>query len=86
MPLAHDQPDNAARLVRLDVGRTLVPRRFRGPALAAVLDELLRSEPTAKACRAVAARFRGTDPVGDTCRLIEELADRAIPGQRVSTS
>ncbi len=74
MPLSHDQPDNANRLRRLGVGRALPPRRFRGPELAAVLDELLRSEPTAKACRAVADRFRGTDPLGDTCRLIEELA------------
>jgi UDP:flavonoid glycosyltransferase YjiC (YdhE family) len=74
MPLAHDQPDNAHRLRRLGVSRTLVPKRFRGPTLAAVLDELLRCERTAKACRDVADRFRGTDPVGETCRLIEELA------------
>jgi UDP:flavonoid glycosyltransferase YjiC (YdhE family) len=76
MPLAHDQPDNADRLRRLGVSRTLPPKRFRGPALAAALDGLLHSERTAKACREVAARFRGTDPVGDTCRLIEELAGR----------
>jgi UDP:flavonoid glycosyltransferase YjiC (YdhE family) len=74
MPLAHDQPDNADRLHRLGVSRTLPPSRFRGPALAAVLTDLLTSEGTAKACREVAGRFAGTDPVGDTCRLIEEVA------------
>jgi rhamnosyltransferase subunit B len=73
MPLAHDQPDNADRLSRLGVSRTLPPKRFRGPALAAALTDLLTCERTAKACREVAGRFVGTDPLGDTCRLIEEV-------------
>jgi UDP:flavonoid glycosyltransferase YjiC (YdhE family) len=77
MPLAHDQPDNADRLARLGVSRTLPPKRFRGPALAAVLTDLLSDERTAKACREVAARFVGTDPVGETCRLIEEVAGKS---------
>ena len=66
--------DNADRLRRLGVSRTLAPKHFDGPALAGVLDELLRCEQTAKACRAVAERFRGADPVGETCRLIEEAS------------
>jgi UDP:flavonoid glycosyltransferase YjiC (YdhE family) len=74
MPLAHDQPDNADRLRRLGVSRTLMPKRFRGSELAATLDELLRCERTSKACHAVAERFRGADPLGETCRLVEELA------------
>ena len=76
MPLAHDQPDNADRLRRLGVSRTVMPKRFHGPALAATLDDLLRCERTAKACRDVAERFRGADPLGETCRLIEEVAGR----------
>jgi rhamnosyltransferase subunit B len=79
MPLAHDQPDNADRLERLGVSRTLPPSRFRGPTLAAVLSDVLSSERTAKACREVAGRFVGTDPVGTTCRLIEEVA--VLPGR-----
>ena len=31
MPLAHDQPDNALRLLRLGVSRTLMPKKFTGP-------------------------------------------------------
>jgi UDP:flavonoid glycosyltransferase YjiC (YdhE family) len=77
MPLAHDQPDNADRLARLGVSRTLPPKRFRGPALAAMLTDLLSDEATAKACRDVAARFVGIDPVGETCGLIEEVAGKA---------
>ena len=34
MPLAHDQPDNAARLERLGVGRTIAPRRYRAARAA----------------------------------------------------
>src|SRR5262249_33834850 len=41
MPFSHDQPDNAARLERLGVARPLPVRRFRGPALAAELGQLL---------------------------------------------
>ena len=74
MPLAHDQPDNADRLSKLGVSRTLPPRRFRGPALAAVLRELLSCDRTAKACREVASRFVGIDPLGQTCGLIEAVA------------
>jgi UDP:flavonoid glycosyltransferase YjiC (YdhE family) len=61
MPLSHDQFDNAARLRRLGVGRTLVPARFRGPELAETLRGLLDNPETAASCRSVAARF-AADP------------------------
>src|SRR5205823_5729755 len=77
MPMAHDQPDNAARLERLGVGRTLYPKAYRGPAVAQRLGELLASEQVARCCREVAGRFEDIDPLGDACRLIEELAGRS---------
>jgi rhamnosyltransferase subunit B len=54
MPLGHDQFDNAARMGRLGVARTLVPRRFRGPAVASALRALLDSPVVAANCRTVA--------------------------------
>ena len=74
MPMAFDQPDNALRLARLGVGRYLRPSRFTGPAAARELDALLGSEEVARACRAVASRFDGIDPVARTCDLIEAAA------------
>jgi rhamnosyltransferase subunit B len=72
MPMAHDQPDNADRLRRFGVGRVLKPQRFTA---ANVANELLAldTDDVRKACREVADRFAGTDPIGRTCELIEEM-------------
>jgi UDP:flavonoid glycosyltransferase YjiC (YdhE family) len=52
MPMAFDQPDNAARLQRLGVGTWLTPRRFTGPRVARSLEALLESPAVLGACRA----------------------------------
>src|SRR5262245_2622538 len=72
MPLAHDQPDNADRLRRLGVGRALPPRRFTNPKNVARELTALDVEEVRRACREVAARFRGADPLARACELIEE--------------
>jgi UDP:flavonoid glycosyltransferase YjiC (YdhE family) len=83
MPLAHDQYDNAARMQRLGVARTLRPKRFRGPAVAAALAQLLDSPEVARSCQAVAARFAaGPRPMEAACDAVEALA-RAGAGARV---
>ena len=76
MPMAHDQPDNANRMKRLGVARVLPPRKFRGPALARVLRDVLASAEIGESCRAVAAKFVGADALGKTCELVEGLARR----------
>jgi rhamnosyltransferase subunit B len=73
MPLAHDQPDNADRLERLGVARSLPPARFLGPAVARKLGELLDSGDVALRCRELAARTRAGDPLTDACAAIEGL-------------
>lgn len=77
MPLAHDQFDNAARVGRLGVGRSLARKAYSGPAVAEILGSLLGSEDVAGRCRDIAARFEGPDPLGEACRWIEELAGRS---------
>ena len=74
MPMTFDQPDNASRLVRLGVARTVWPRAFKGPAVAAALDALLRSDSVSARCAELAARMRRADPVTRACELIEEEA------------
>src|SRR5262245_52752753 len=71
MPLAHDQPDNADRLRRLGVGRELVPRRFTAANVAREL-KALDTDEVRRACRDVAGKFVGTDPLTRACELIEE--------------
>jgi UDP:flavonoid glycosyltransferase YjiC (YdhE family) len=82
MPLAHDQPDNAARIRKLGVGDWLPPSRFRGPAVAEVLGRLLASGEVREACRRVAARFGDDDPFGPSCDAIEGLMARRSPEGR----
>lgn len=85
MPMAHDQPDNAARLVRLGVGDWLAPAKFTAQAVAAKLQTLLESPTVRASCRDVASRFEGIDPFDQACQVIEgfgrrrSLAGTALP-------
>jgi UDP:flavonoid glycosyltransferase YjiC (YdhE family) len=71
MPMAHDQPDNAARVVRLGVGAWLPRAKFQGPEVARKLMALLGSANLRTRCQEVAARFVGVDPFDEACRVIE---------------
>lgn len=73
MPLSHDQPDNALRLRRLGVGRSLKPKKFMGPALARTLEQLWNDQRTKPACEEVAGRIRGEKAIRTACGIIEEL-------------
>jgi len=76
VPWAHDQFDNGARVARLGVGAMLTERRYRPARAARVLGELAGSEAVAARCRELARRMSEGDPVAESCRLIEGLADR----------
>jgi UDP:flavonoid glycosyltransferase YjiC (YdhE family) len=75
MPLAHDQPDNADRLRRLGVGRELRPKSFSAANVAREL-QALDTEDVRNACRTVADRFVGTDPLTKSCEIIEACVSR----------
>lgn len=72
-PMNFDQPDNAVRLARLGVSRTLRLNRYTPAAAAGKLAELVGSSEVASRCRDVMRRFASGDPLGDTCRLIESV-------------
>ena len=74
MPMTFDQPDNAVRLVRLEVARMLPPARFSGARVERHLAELLGSNAVARRCAEIAQRFDGIDPIDRTCDLIEACA------------
>ena len=74
MPMAFDQHDNADRLERLGVARSISPRRFRGPALARLLGELLDSPSVAASCEAAGKRMHRLDPFAEACHWIEQAA------------
>jgi rhamnosyltransferase subunit B len=74
VPLAYDQPDNAARLKRLGVASILPQRRLDGPSLAFSLRKLLGRPNLSAKLSEVARRFEHDSSIDDTCRLIEEAA------------
>lgn len=74
MPLSHDQFDNAARMERLGVARSLLPDNFRAPRVAGTLESLLGSPEVAAHCRSVAARFDPADrPMDRAAAAVEGL-------------
>ena len=75
MPHSHDQPHNAARLVRLGVARQLSPARYRAARVARELSKLLGSPAVSEACRSASRRFAGANPINASCDLIEDLAE-----------
>ncbi len=76
MPMAYDQPDNAARLERLGVGRALSPKQFRGPAVARALDDLLTDKAVQQQCQRWATKCDSTRALATGCELLEGLLTR----------
>mgnify|MGYP001186272325 CR=1 FL=1 len=73
MPLSHDQPDNARRVARLGVGRSIAPRRFRAARVAAQIDGLLDDPTVAARCAEIARRVDAESAREESARLLESL-------------
>jgi rhamnosyltransferase subunit B len=74
MPYAWDQPDNAARLRRLGVARTIGRKNYTAGRAAAELDRLLNDADYAKKAAEVACLIAEEDAVRSACDSIEECA------------
>jgi UDP:flavonoid glycosyltransferase YjiC (YdhE family) len=73
VPLAFDQPDNAARLQRLGVARVLSPRSYRASTVVASLRRLTGADDVARSCAECAERMSLANALPRTCELIEDL-------------
>jgi UDP:flavonoid glycosyltransferase YjiC (YdhE family) len=73
-PNAHDQPDNALRIERLGVGRTIYPERYRAASVARTLREIIGSGEVRQRCLDYAKRIDSEESLRRTCELIEQLA------------
>jgi rhamnosyltransferase subunit B len=74
MPYGFDQPDNAARLQRLGVGRTIRRKDYTARRAAAELDRLLTDASYAEKSAEAARRVAAEDAVGMACDCVEECA------------
>jgi len=73
LPLAWDQPDNAARIAELGVGLALGSRRRSSRHMSQALARLMVPE-IGNRCRAVASRAGGEDGLKIAADWVEELA------------
>lgn len=73
VPLAHDQFDNAARVVALGAGASLHARRVTPARMASALQQVVKGAVASQAA-AIAARFASPDRLDALCRQLEDLA------------
>jgi rhamnosyltransferase subunit B len=79
MPYAHDQPDNAERVTRLGIARTIARRRYT-PARAVVeLRHLLDNPAYSQRALAVGEQVRREDGVRAACDALTGLLQPARP-------
>ena len=77
VPIAFDQPDNAARMERLGVGLQISRNHFNGRRLADTLHRLLQESAYQEKAQAISRRMDGPAAVTTACDLIEKTLRRA---------
>jgi UDP:flavonoid glycosyltransferase YjiC (YdhE family) len=80
VPHAHDQPDNAARVVRRGVARMVLPRKYRGVRVARELDRLLTDSAMATRAAEVAELVRGEGGAAAAAAAIEHACATLVRG------
>ena len=78
VPRAFDQFDNAARIARLGLGRSLPDGRYRAAAAAALVREMLQDVPMHARCREYAQRIDSAAALSAVCERLEALGPRPI--------
>jgi len=73
-PMAHNQPDTAARVEKLGIGATLSPKKFNASSLAEKLNTLITSQAVLDQCKTCAERIQPEQALNDTCTVIEDFS------------
>jgi len=86
IPYSHDQPDNAARMIRLGVGRTIRRRKYSAATAAAALEPLLNDPAYARRAAQAAAQLQHEDGAAAAANEIERIIFRrsAAPARESS--
>src|SRR6266545_3388935 len=72
-PMAHDQPDTAARIEKLGIGVSLDPKKFNAASLAEKLNSLITSQAVLDRCKSLADKIHPEQALADTCAIIEDF-------------
>jgi UDP:flavonoid glycosyltransferase YjiC (YdhE family) len=78
MPYAHDQPDNAERVRRLGIARTISRSRYTPDRAAAELLELLDNPTYAQRAAEVGRQIQQEDGVRAACDALEGLLQNSL--------
>ncbi len=78
MPMAHDQPDNAARIRQMGVGDYLYPNKFQAALIAEKLREFSASPTFRNACAKYWRLVELQMTEAQMGELIEEMSERAL--------
>jgi UDP:flavonoid glycosyltransferase YjiC (YdhE family) len=79
MPYAHDQPDNAERVARLGIARTIARDRYTPGRAAAELGHLLNKPVYGQRASEVGGQIQREDGVWNACDALERLLQAARP-------
>ena len=82
VPFSHDQPDNAARMVRLGVARTVRRRKYSAATSAAALATLLTDASFAKRAAQVAAAVKHENGAVKAADIIETVVRTGTQEER----
>jgi UDP:flavonoid glycosyltransferase YjiC (YdhE family) len=73
-PMAHDQPDTAARVEKLGIGVSLSVKKFNAASLAEKINTLITSQQVLDRCKSYAQKINPNKALNDTCTIIEDFA------------
>ncbi|HEX8493237.1 MAG TPA: glycosyltransferase [Pyrinomonadaceae bacterium] len=80
VPFNHDQPDNAMRIARLGVGRSLTRNHYKAKRVAAELNQLLSEPRYARKAAAVGQVVRSEDGARAAADAIESILKNVSSG------
>ena len=83
MPCAHDQFDNASRVSRLGIARTIPRRRYNPARVAAELRHLLDDPEYSQRAIGIGEKVRREDGVRAACDALEDLIRPGLPAEAV---
>ena len=76
----HDQPDNAARLVRMGMARSIPRERYNAEVAAREIQNLLENKSYAERAAAIGAQVRNENGTASACDLLGDLLEAPNTG------
>ena len=73
VPHGHDQPDNAARVMKIGLGTTIYPEKYKAARVASALKFVLSDSGIKKRCTEFSKKIDSSTALEAACNLIEGL-------------